>query len=128
MSSVVGVQVGLALYGDPLYDVASHLHKMGYHSDEQACFLEQWATAEPAASTHDWEADLQTYLNHERIKSVIVDAVRYSKVLIEGSRSPDQEGALVTNLIAKLRLAHQVWKRQRDFDPTFVDSALRAGA
>ncbi|MFE3759467.1 hypothetical protein ACFXO9_34640 [Nocardia tengchongensis] len=47
MSSVVGVQVGLALYGDPLYDVASHLHKMGYHSDEQACFLEQWGPLSP---------------------------------------------------------------------------------
>ncbi|MFE3799070.1 phosphotransferase [Nocardia tengchongensis] len=124
---VVFLDWELALYGDPLYDVASHLHKMGYRPDEQASFLEQWATAEPAASAHGWESDLQTYLNHERIKSVIVDAVRYSKVLIEGSRSPDEEAALVTNLIVKLSLAHQVWGRDSNFDPTFVDSALRAG-
>ncbi|MFE3986956.1 phosphotransferase [Nocardia tengchongensis] len=125
---VVFLDWELALYGDPLYDVASHLHKMGYQPDEQVSFLEQWAAAEPAASTHGWEADLQTYLNHERIKSVIVDAVRYSKVLADGSRSPNQEAALVTNLIVKLRLAHQVWDRGRDFEPAFVDSALRTGS
>ncbi|WP_458690954.1 phosphotransferase [Nocardia tengchongensis] len=70
---VVFLDWELALYGDPVYDVATHLHKMGYQPDEQTRFLQQWAAAEPQASTGSWEADLQTYLNHERIKSVIVD-------------------------------------------------------
>ncbi|GAB2558176.1 phosphotransferase [Nocardia heshunensis] len=124
---VVFLDWELALYGDPVYDVATHLHKMGYQPDEHATFLSQWATAEPDASIGHWEADLQTYLNHERIKSVIVDSVRYAKVLREASRSPSQEAALVRNLIGKLRLAHEVWGQARDFDPAFVDSVLRSG-
>ncbi|MFE3228977.1 phosphotransferase [Nocardia sp. NPDC059228] len=123
---VVFLDWELALYGDPVYDVASHLHKMGYQPDEYTTFLRLWATAEPEASTGNWEADLQTYLNHERIKSVIVDSVRYAKVLAEGNRSSEQEGALVANLNGKLALAHQVWGQDAHFEPEFIESALRA--
>ncbi|MET8429735.1 aminoglycoside phosphotransferase family protein [Nocardia sp. NPDC004860] len=123
---VVFLDWELALYGDPVYDVASHLHKMAYQPDEYATFLRLWAAAEPEASTGNWKADLQTYLNHERIKSVIVDSVRYAKALAEGSRTPDQEGALVANLKGKLDLAHQVWGKDVRFEPEFIESALRA--
>ncbi|MFJ9366440.1 phosphotransferase family protein [Nocardia sp. NPDC101769] len=44
---VVFLDWELALYGDPVYDVAPHLHKMGYQPDEYATFLRLWATAEP---------------------------------------------------------------------------------
>ncbi|MFB8004802.1 hypothetical protein [Nocardia sp. NPDC056000] len=48
--------------------------------------------AEPEAAAGRWEADLRTYLNHERIKSVIVDTVRYAKVLVEEAEPPIKSG------------------------------------
>ncbi|MGX1811846.1 phosphotransferase [Nocardia sp. NPDC055321] len=116
----------LALYGDPLYDVASHLHKMGYQPNERASLLAQWAAAEPEAAIGRWEDDLQTYLDHERVKSVIVDSVRYSKLLSEGSRTAEQERALVSNLTTKLDMAHEVWGTGRRFEPGYVEARLRA--
>ncbi|MET9492797.1 phosphotransferase [Nocardia sp. NPDC006630] len=124
--NVVFLDWELALFGDPLYDVVSHLHKMGYQPNERSDFLAQWTAAEPEAATGRWEADLQTYLNHERIKSVIVDSVRYAKVLKEGSRTTEQEQALVVNLVAKLTAAHEIWATGAQFDPEFVESELRA--
>ncbi|MFD0000240.1 phosphotransferase family protein [Nocardia sp. NPDC127526] len=123
---VVFLDWELALYGDPVYDVATHLHKMGYLPNERATFLTLWAAAEPEAATGRWESDLQTYLNHERIKSVIVDSVRYAKVLAEGSATREQEHALVLNLVTKLRWAHEVWRQDCSFEPEFVEAALRA--
>ncbi|UFS99588.1 phosphotransferase family protein [Nocardia huaxiensis] len=124
---VVFLDWELALYGDPVYDVATHLHKMGYLLEEQSAFLTLWARAEPESATGSWETDLQTYLNHERIKSVIVDSVRYSKVLTTGSRSADEEQALVASLVGKLRLAYPIWGLSAEVEPGAVESALRAG-
>ncbi|WP_194853154.1 aminoglycoside phosphotransferase family protein [Nocardia sp. SYP-A9097] len=123
---VVFLDWELALFGDPLYDVATHLHKMGYQQGERSSFLSQWISAEPEAATGRWEADLRTYLNHERIKSVIVDSVRYAKVLMEGARTADQESALVANLVTKLNAAHEIWGTSSRFDAEFVESKLRA--
>ncbi|MFF2557411.1 phosphotransferase [Nocardia sp. NPDC058058] len=125
-TAVVFLDWELALLGDPLYDVASHLHKMGYQPDERSLFLSQWVAAEPEAATGRWETDLQTYLNHERIKSVIVDSVRYAKLLTEGSRTADQQRALVSNLVAKINAAHEIWGSSARFDANSVNSKLRA--
>ncbi|WP_433562076.1 hypothetical protein ACQP1O_31815 [Nocardia sp. CA-151230] len=76
-----------------------HLHKMGYPPDEHTAFLRLWEAAGPESSVGSCEADLRPCLNHERIKSVIVDSVRYAKVLADGNRSSDQAGAVVTNLV-----------------------------
>ncbi|MBI3687150.1 MAG: phosphotransferase [Actinobacteria bacterium] len=83
----------LALWGDPVYDVASHLHKMAYLPAEQETFLAAWERAEPAAAGPGWQDDLSAYLRHERVKSAVVDTVRYSKLIAAGGCSPDQERA-----------------------------------
>ncbi|MGH8908766.1 MAG: phosphotransferase [Egibacteraceae bacterium] len=57
----------LALWGDPLYDLAVHLHKMAYLPAEKDALLQRWASADPAASRPGWQDDLTTYLRHERI-------------------------------------------------------------
>lgn len=123
---VVFIDWELALYGDPLYDVASHLHKMGYFPAERDAFLAAWSAAEPEAACGQWERDLQIYLNHERVKSVVVDAVRYAKVLAEGQRGPEAERALVDSLVGKLELARVVWGQSAPVDPEHVERALRA--
>ncbi|GGK96992.1 phosphotransferase [Nocardia jinanensis] len=123
---VVFIDWELALFGDPVYDVATHLHKMGYFPDEREVLLTAWATAEPTAAVGAWATDLQTYLNHERVKSVIVDAVRYTKVLAEGSRGPEEEQALVTSLVGKLTAGRAIWGRTDPVDPAQVEAVMRS--
>ncbi|MEV0295384.1 aminoglycoside phosphotransferase family protein [Nocardia sp. NPDC050710] len=123
---VVFIDWELALYGDPLYDVATHLHKMGYLPAESETFLTEWVAAEPTAAVGAWERDLRTYLRHERVKSVIVDSVRYAKVLAQGLATADAQRALVTSLAGKLRAAREVWGQDELIDEAEVEAALRA--
>ncbi len=73
----------LALWGDPLYDLVSHLHKMGYLPDEEERMRRSWAARQPPEVLSGWSEDLNRYLRHERVKSAIVDGVRYFQVLAE---------------------------------------------
>jgi aminoglycoside phosphotransferase (APT) family kinase protein len=122
---VVFLDWEFALYGDPVYDVATHLHKMGYFPQEQDAFLAEWIAAEPEAATGEWRRDLQTYLDHERVKSVVVDAVRYSKALRRGAGDAAAEAALVDSMAGKLRLAREVWGQSEPVDEMLVEAALR---
>ncbi|MBF6206499.1 phosphotransferase [Streptomyces gardneri] len=122
---VVFLDWEFALYGDPVYDVATHLHKMGYLPEEQEAFLAAWIAAEPEAATGEWRRDLRTYLDHERVKSVVVDAVRYSKLLREGAGDVAAEAALVVSMAGKLRLARSVWGQREPVDEVEVEAALR---
>ncbi|MEU2014091.1 phosphotransferase, partial [Nocardia sp. NPDC019302] len=122
---VVFLDWEFALYGDPVYDVATHLHKMGYLPQEQDAFLASWIAAEPEAATGEWRRDLQTYLAHERVKSVIVDAVRYSKALRHGAGDVAAEAALVGSMAGKLRLAREVWGQSEPVDDGMVEAVLR---
>lgn len=123
---VVFIDWELALFGDPVYDVATHIHKMGYFPEEQETFLAAWVTAEPAAACGDWATDLRTYLNHERVKSVVVDAVRYTKVLAAGDRGPAGEQALITNFVGKIEWAREIWGLSEPIDPEQIQVALRS--
>ncbi|MGV9817942.1 phosphotransferase [Nocardia xishanensis] len=122
---VVFIDWELALYGDPLYDVATHLHKMGYFPQERESFLAAWVAAEPDAASGEWRRDLQIYLDHERVKSVIVDSIRYHKVLAQGQAGTEREAALVASLIGKLQLAREVWGQSEPVDGAVVEAALR---
>src|SRR5262249_52708495 len=95
----------LALWGDPVYDLAVHVHKMAYHPEETATLLAGWRTAVPGPATEGWQPDLATYLAHERIKSAIVDTVRYTKLIITGNLPPGRHDELIDKLIDKLAAA-----------------------
>ncbi|MEV2223465.1 phosphotransferase [Nocardia vinacea] len=117
----------LALYGDPLYDVAVHLHKMGYQPDEEAKFLAAWANSEPEAAVGHWYRDLQTYRNHERIKSLVVEPVRYAKQFASGNLTPAQEQELIKKTVEKLQDVRKfVLRRDEKVDPGMVEDALRS--
>jgi aminoglycoside phosphotransferase (APT) family kinase protein/tetratricopeptide (TPR) repeat protein len=96
----------LALWGDPVYDLAVHLHKMDYQPEEATTALAGWRTALPGPATAGWQTDLDTYLAHERIKSAVVDTVRYTKLITAGSLPPDRHDELIDKLIDKLAAAH----------------------
>ncbi|OHV48900.1 aminoglycoside phosphotransferase family protein [Pseudofrankia sp. BMG5.36] len=115
----------LALWGDPVYDLAVHLHKMAYQSDEEQAAQAAWRNAAPPEAAVDWARDLATYRAHERVKSAVVDTVRYTKLLAAGTENPTDEAALVDKLVAKLRAAHAVWRTSHVTDRSKVEPHLR---
>lgn len=101
----------LALWGDPVYDLAVHLHKMAYLGREADDVIRRWqrATAPDGGSPPAWRADLDRYLAHERVKSSIVDTVRYTKLVADPATDAAQRTALIDKLTRKLAAAHTVW-------------------
>ncbi|MEU0621430.1 aminoglycoside phosphotransferase family protein [Streptomyces rubiginosohelvolus] len=97
----------LALWGDPLYELGIHFHKMDYPADQRAEVLRRWHECLPVAATAGPPADLDLYLAHERVKSAIVDTIRYSKQLV-GANSATRD-YLTDRLARKLNAARPVW-------------------
>ncbi|MFI0407414.1 phosphotransferase family protein [Actinomadura sp. 3N508] len=116
----------LALWGDPVYDLAVHLHKMGYLPDEQQALIDRWAPVLAPEHTAGWRRDLPAYLTHERIKSAIVDAVRYSQLFARNGPYPYPEQQLIRTMAAKLNAARRHWGRPDLIDDRTVEAALRA--
>jgi aminoglycoside phosphotransferase (APT) family kinase protein/tetratricopeptide (TPR) repeat protein len=95
----------LALWGDPVYDLAVHLHKMGYSPSEYEAAQAAWLASAPREASESWEPDLDTYLTHERVKSAIVDTVRYTKIIVSGHASDQSTAELLRKLSGKLEAA-----------------------
>jgi aminoglycoside phosphotransferase (APT) family kinase protein len=126
--NVVFLDWELALWGDPVYDLAVHLHKMDYQPHEQATMLHAWQHTLPAACTRGWEHDLQIYLTHERVKSAVVDTVRYADLIAAGTLTPDQERARIDRLTIKLNTAGAIWRWPHTITEHQVEAALRQHA
>ncbi|CAL9496946.1 hypothetical protein SUDANB70_03367 [Streptomyces sp. enrichment culture] len=69
----------LAMVGDPLYDLATHLHLMRYPAAQGEEMTARWREAvesvRPGAS-RGWEDDLPKLLAYKRAQSVFTDAIR----------------------------------------------------
>ncbi|MCX9191422.1 hypothetical protein C3Y87_08340 [Carbonactinospora thermoautotrophica] len=125
---VVFLDWELALWGDPVYDLAVHLHKMAYQPAEQDAVVRRWQERLPRELTAGWQQDLPTYLTHERVKSAIVDAVRYAKLFAVGGLSSQREKQLVRSLTGKVNAARAIWGHDRMFDDAKVEAVLRRRA
>ncbi|MFJ2822528.1 phosphotransferase family protein [Streptomyces toxytricini] len=114
----------LALWGDPVYEIGIHFHKMDYPAAQRAEVLRQWRSRMPGPYTRGLAADLDLYVAHERIKSAIVDTIRYSKQLA----GTDQAGRdfLIGRLARKVNAAREVWGMPPDVAPRLVTRALAA--
>ncbi|MFI6659614.1 aminoglycoside phosphotransferase family protein [Streptomyces sp. NPDC050523] len=70
----------LAIYGDPLHDLATHIVRMGYSSTERRQMVDLWEQAMQAAHlgplTAGLHDDLDTYLDFEYAQSVFPDVMR----------------------------------------------------
>ena len=106
-NEVVFLDWELALWGDPIYEVAVHLHKMRYAVEDETLFATQWREMMPAAIAADWP-DLEMYRAHERVKSALVDSVRYSDLIAAGLPAARQT-EFISSLTAKLNEARDVW-------------------
>ncbi|MEV6016312.1 aminoglycoside phosphotransferase family protein [Streptomyces sp. NPDC051997] len=69
----------LAMFGDPLYDLATHLYLMRYPADQEGLMAEQWSEAVESAApggSAGWETDLPKLLAYKRAQSVFTDVIR----------------------------------------------------
>ncbi len=107
---VVFLDWELALWGDPVYDLAVHVHKMTYFDDELETLLRGWGAIMDSAASRSWQSDLTTYLRHERVKSAIVDTIRYTKEIIGEATPAHRRELLIAKLAGKLNAAGAVWE------------------
>jgi aminoglycoside phosphotransferase (APT) family kinase protein len=106
---VVFLDWELALWGDPLYDLAVHISKMGYLEDERDRVVDEWLRVMPAAATTGWSEDLATYLVHEQVKEALVGCIRYMRLFEEGRLTAEEQDQLTVKLTTKLAVAHVAW-------------------
>ncbi len=99
----------LALWGDPVYDLADHLHKMSYLPGEAARVRDRWQRAAPADCLAGWVDGLDFYLGYERMKSAVVDTVRWAR-LIAAATTVEVRGSLAGELAAKYAAARLHWE------------------
>ncbi|MGW2398037.1 phosphotransferase family protein [Kitasatospora sp. NPDC001664] len=114
----------LALWGDPLYECAVHLHKMDYPEDQRAELIRRWQRRLPEESTAGGPAELEQYLAHERVKSAVVDAIRYAKQYAD--TGPEGRESLVARLTRKLNAARPLWGVAPNLLPERVAAVLAA--
>ncbi|MER6424386.1 aminoglycoside phosphotransferase family protein [Streptomyces sp. NPDC001137] len=78
----------LAMLGDPLYDLATHLYLMRYPETQQRRMATEWCrvveSANPGGS-YGWADDLDVLLDFKRAQSVFTDVIRVSMSLGDGT-------------------------------------------
>ncbi|MFF2810569.1 phosphotransferase family protein [Streptomyces sp. NPDC058000] len=99
----------LALWGDPVYDLADHLHKMSYLPREDARVRNLWRQAAPADCRTDWVDGLGFYLGYERMKSAVVDTVRWARRIAVADSAATRR-SLAGALAAKYAAARPHWE------------------
>lgn len=74
----------LALIGDPLYDLATHLHLMGYPRTQRRSLIHRWAAVVEdvrPGSAAGLGRDLSRYLRYKQVQSVFTDAIRHAQAV-----------------------------------------------
>ncbi|MFJ2739372.1 phosphotransferase [Streptomyces sp. NPDC087440] len=86
----------LACYGDPLYDLATHLVRMRYPPEQHAEVKRSWLRAMNAvrpAAANGMETDLRHYLDFERAQTLWPEVMRAARSLGEGREPAGLERA-----------------------------------
>lgn len=76
----VAIDWELALVGDPVYDMATHLHLVRYTEREKQTILRLWQQKMPPASIEGWQSDLPIYLEFKQVQSAINDTIRWMEI------------------------------------------------
>lgn len=105
----------MALFGDPGFDIGTHLSKIEYLPDEEDRFLELITKKLDSKYQVGIIDDSQVYKKHAYVKSLIVHAVRYLKLI---SEQPDH------NMLSELALKYE--KKLARTEPIIGNKALRA--
>ncbi|MEV5607814.1 aminoglycoside phosphotransferase family protein [Streptomyces sp. NPDC052225] len=95
---LVCVDWELASYGDPLHDLAVHLVRMQYPTEQQGEVIARWGDAMACVrpeATEGLHSDLRHYIDFEHAQSVYPDVIRAVGSLGENFSQSDLEGAAV---------------------------------
>jgi hypothetical protein len=79
----------LAMFGDPLYDLATNLYLMSYPESQEKRVRAEWFRVVDRvrhSSTQNWEKDLDRLLAFKKAQSVFTDVIRLSLSLRDGPR------------------------------------------
>ncbi|MFF1732468.1 phosphotransferase [Streptomyces sp. NPDC058247] len=93
----------LAMFGDPLYDLATHLYLMRYPQAQASGVITSWRRSVEdvrKGSSQGWEKDLPLLIDFKRAQSVYTDVIRSATKL---SDSPARDGSLLWLTAVKLR-------------------------
>jgi aminoglycoside phosphotransferase (APT) family kinase protein len=95
----------LALFGDPLYDLATHLHLMGYQPDQEEDMFRRWKRAVGEESSLGADEDLPHYRMYKELQSVYTDIIRGAARLREdqGERRLRRTAVLVHRAMTAAR-------------------------
>lgn len=84
----------LAMWGDPLHDLAIHLVRMRYPADQRRTVVKSWQAAVRPEVAAGLEQDLPVYLDHERAQSLFADTLR-AALSLPADPQPGAVGAAV---------------------------------
>ncbi|GAA2293537.1 phosphotransferase [Streptomyces kunmingensis] len=73
----------LAIFGDPLYDLATHLHLMRYPEPQRRRVTELWRDVLREEGARGLDEDLPMLLDYKRAQSVFTDVIRAALTLVE---------------------------------------------
>jgi hypothetical protein len=93
----------LAMFGDPLYDLATHLYLMRYPEAQASGVITTWRRSVEdvrAGSSQGWEKDLPLLIDFKKAQSVYTDVIRSATKL---SASPSRNGSLLWLTAVKLQ-------------------------
>lgn len=108
---VVFLDWELALWGDPVYDLADHLHKTSCTAADRRAVTEAWLRSAPEECRTGWQAALDFYLGYEAMKSAVVDTVRWGR-RIAGTDDAAERRVLCGELADKLAAAGPHWNAE----------------
>ncbi|MGX1671272.1 phosphotransferase family protein [Streptomyces sp. NPDC055400] len=86
----------LAMFGDPLYDLATHLYLMRYPKAQEVDVITSWCqTVEDVreGSSRGWEKDLPLLIDYKKVQSVYTDVIRSATALSDAPQG-DQDAEL----------------------------------
>ena len=94
------------MIGDPLYDLATHLHLMRYSRKEAERVSGLWRRAVESRRPEcvkGWEADLDVLRDYKRAQSVYTDVIRAALAL--GRRHPELDLDQLQKVAGRVRQA-----------------------
>ncbi|WP_221348299.1 phosphotransferase [Streptomyces beigongshangae] len=94
----------LAMFGDPLYDLATHVYLMRYPVVQERQLIQRWCRVVEEVrpgSSESWRDDLPRLLDFKKAQSAFTDVIR-------ASRSLDVEGRFERRRLSPA--ARKVWK------------------
>jgi aminoglycoside phosphotransferase (APT) family kinase protein len=121
-SGVVFLDWELALWGDPVYDLADHLHKTGYARADRERVRSGWERVAPADCRVGLREDAAYYAAYEEMKSAVVDTVRWGRRIALAATAAERRG-LAEELRGKLLRGGPHWGGGMPVRPEGIERA-----